>query len=232
MKAHLLYVEDDADLSFVTRDNLELHDYQITCCDNGKSALDLIRTDAFDLCILDVMLPEIDGFTLATEIRKVNQQVPILFLTAKSLPEDRLHGLRIGGDDFLTKPFSMEELLLKIDIFLKRRHLANPLPSGAIPIGRYVLDYSNLLLHLPGDSERRLTQKEADLLRLLSEKRNQVVRRSAILEAIWGEDDYFLGRSLDVFISRLRKYLKEDPDIRIENVHGIGFQFMCPEQRK
>lgn len=227
--AHILYVEDDLDLSFVTRDNLERQGYQITCCNDGKAAIDYVREQAFDLFILDVMLPEIDGFAIAAQIREKNQEVPILFLTARSLPEDRLKGLKIGGDDYLVKPFSMEELLLKISIFLKRRHIAQ-MPGGEIiRIGFFSLDYTNLVLDHPAAGRRRLTQKEADLLRLLALKRNQVLRRSIILEAVWGKDDYFLGRSLDVFITRLRKYLKADNAIRIENIHGIGFQLFCPD---
>jgi len=227
--AHILYVEDDLDLSFVTRDNLEMKGYRITCCNDGKLALQYVREQDFDLFILDVMLPETDGFEIAREIRKKNQEVPILFLTARSLPEDRLYGLRIGGDDYLVKPFSMEELLLKIHIFLKRRHIAQPAGTEMISIGYFSLDYSNLVLRHPETEDRRLTQKEADLLRLLSRNRNQVIKRSLILEAIWGKNDYFLGRSLDVFITRLRKYLKADNALRIENIHGIGFQFFCPD---
>jgi len=228
MKAHLLYVEDDASLSFVTRDNLEMNGYRITCCADGREAMAIVKTERFDLCILDVMLPEVDGFTIAKEIRKYDAEVPILFLSAKSLKEDRIEGLRIGGDDYLTKPFSIEELLLKVEIFLRRRHLVAPQSPKVSRIGRYVFDYTNLTLEENGEI-RRLTQREADLLRYLMSNRGQVIRRSAILEQIWGEDDYFLGRSLDVFISRLRKYLQKDEGIRIENVHGIGFQFVCPE---
>ncbi len=227
--AHILYVEDDLDLSFVTRDNLEMKGYKVTCCNDGKSALQFICEQDFDLFILDVMLPEIDGFEIAREIRIKNQEVPILFLTARSLAEDRLNGLRIGGDDYLVKPFSMEELLLKIHIFLKRRHIARIPGAEMIQIGHFILDYSNLVLRHPETEDRRLTQKEADLLRLLSRNRNRVLRRSLILEAVWGKDDYFLGRSLDVFITRLRKYLRADSALRIENIHGIGFQFFCPD---
>lgn len=228
MKAHLLYVEDDASLSFVTRDNLEMNGYRITCCSDGREAMEIVKKERFDLCILDVMLPEVDGFTIAKEIRKYDAEVPILFLSAKSLKEDRLEGLRIGGDDYLTKPFSIEELLLKVEIFLRRRHMVAPQMPKLMRIGRYLFDYTNLTLEQNGEL-RRLTQREADLLRYLMSNRGQVIRRSAILEQIWGEDDYFLGRSLDVFISRLRKYLQKDEEIRIENVHGIGFQFVCPE---
>lgn len=225
-KANLLYVEDDESLSFVTRDNLELHGYAVNYCESGQKALDLIHSgQKFDLCILDVMLPEVDGFTLAEEIRKRDEQVPIIFLTAKNLKQDKIHGLTIGADDYMTKPFSIEELLLKIDIFLRRSKYTTILKSNTpAHIGLYTFDYKNLLLEA-GDYSETLTQKEADLLKLLHENRNNVVKRSFILETIWGKDDYFLGRSLDVFISRLRKYLNQDERIKIENIHGVGFKF-------
>jgi DNA-binding response OmpR family regulator len=229
-KAHLLYVEDDESLSFVTRDNLELNGYEVTYCEDGKQAMETIRSNQrFDLCILDVMLPEVDGFTLAQEIRKRDDQVPIIFLTAKSMKQDKIHGLTIGADDYITKPFSIEELLLKIDIFLRRTKYTTILKSNTpVTIGYYAFDYKNLHLSC-GDYSETLTQKEADLLKLLHENRNQVVKRSFILETIWGKDDYFLGRSLDVFISRLRKYLNQDERIKIENIHGVGFKFRVDE---
>ncbi len=223
MKAHLLYVEDDESLSFVTRDNLELQGYQITACDDGEKALEIIRNQTFDLCILDVMLPEVDGFTLAEEIRKKDTEVPIIFLTAKSLKEDKIRGLKLGGDDYITKPFSIEELILKIEIFLKRSKIHTPVQETEFSIGQYHFDYKNLSLQL-NDTEKSLTQKEADLLRYFAEHKNEVLKRSDILEKIWGEDDYFMGRSLDVFISRLRKYLKGDENLKIENIHGVGFR--------
>ncbi len=223
MKAHLLYVEDDESLSFVTRDNLELQGYQITHCDNGQTALEVIKEKEFDLCILDVMLPEIDGFTIAEEIRKNNNEVPIIFLTAKSLKEDKIHGLKLGGDDYITKPFSIEELILKIEVFLKRSKINVPQEKASYDVGMFQLDYPNLALNQNGTT-KSLTQKEADLLKYLIENKNAVIKRSAILKSIWGEDDYFLGRSLDVFISRLRKYLKADDSVKIENIHGVGFR--------
>lgn len=226
MKAHLLYVEDDESLSFVTRDNLALQGYEITHCVNGKEALEKIHAQSFDLCILDVMLPEMDGFTLAQEIRAKNPHVPIIFLTAKSLKEDKLHGLKIGGDDYITKPFSIEELLLKIEIFLRRRNIHQPPAPTRYNFGEYEFDYENLQLARKGES-RTLTQKEADLLRFFLDHPNQVIKRATILEELWGEDDYFMGRSLDVFISRLRKYLGEDESLKIENIHGVGFKFRC-----
>ncbi len=228
-KAHILYVEDDQSLSFVTRDNLELQGYAITHCGDGQAALDTIREEQFDICILDVMLPQVDGFTIAKEIRKSDPHVPILFLTAKSLKEDRIHGLKLGADDYITKPFSIEELILKIEIFLRRSKVTQPAAQASlIQIGNYQFDYLNLTL-INNNESKRLTQKEADLLRFLSQHRNQVVKRSVILEQLWGEDDYFLGRSLDVFISRLRKYLRDDEHLRIENIHGVGFCFHVEE---
>lgn len=224
MKAHLLYVEDDASLGFVTRDNLEIQGYTVTHCFDGMSALDAAKIGHFDLCVLDVMLPEMDGFTLAQEIRRFNADIPIIFLTAKSLKEDKIKGLRIGADDYITKPFSIEELILKIEVFLRRRHIAVPAPVAHYRLGCYEFDYPNLLLTCNGQAET-LTQREADLLKFFLDQPNQVVKRSDILEKLWGEDDYFLGRSLDVFISRLRKYLRHDESLKIENIHGVGFRF-------
>lgn len=225
-KAHILYVEDDESLRFVTLDNLELSGYQVTFCEDGQKAMDVIRSgQKFDLCILDVMLPEVDGFDLAKAIRERDEQVPIIFLSAKSMKQDRIHGLSIGADDYMTKPFSIEELLLKIEIFLRRsRGVTVKSADQPVMIGKYYFDYKNLSLSAEGYAET-LTQKEADLLKLLFEHRNQVIKRSFILETIWGKDDYFLGRSLDVFISRLRKYLNLDESIKVENIHGVGFKF-------
>ncbi len=223
MKAHLFYVEDDESLSFVTRDNLELQGYSVTYCENGKQAMEKIRENNFDLCILDVMLPDTDGFTIAEEIRKFNTQVPIIFLTAKSMKEDRIRGLRLGADDYMTKPFSIEELILKVEIFLRRSKIATaPVPTY-LTVGNYLLDHKNLLLKF-GKQAKNLTQKEADLLKMFMENKNEVIKRSYILETLWGEDDYFLGRSLDVFISRLRKYLSQDERISVENIHSVGFR--------
>ncbi len=224
MKAHLLYVEDDASLGFVTRDNLELQGYEVTHFADGQSAIEAIENHKFDLCILDVMLPGVDGFAIAEEIRKYDTQVPIIFLTAKSLKEDKIKGLKLGADDYITKPFSIEELILKIEVFLRRRTIVAPNAAKNYRFGTYKFDYDNLDLSHNGDS-KSLTQREADLLKLFLEQPNQVIKRSDILERLWGEDDYFLGRSLDVFISRLRKYLKQDESLKIENIHGVGFRF-------
>jgi two-component system, OmpR family, response regulator VicR len=225
MKAHLLYVEDDESLSFVTRDNLESQGYKITYCANGQQALDIIRRESFDLCILDVMLPGVDGFTIAEAIRQTDTQVPIIFLTARSLKEDRLHGLKLGADDYLTKPFSIEELILKIEIFLRRSKISGPSTQTSFMMGIYTFDYKNLILKAEGFN-KVLTQREADLLYLLFQHKNEVIKRNVILEKLWGEDDFFMGRSLDVFISRLRKYLSKDEGLRVENIHGVGFRFV------
>ncbi len=225
--AHLLYVEDDASLGFVTRDNLERHGYRVTHCLDGTAALDVFRSQSFDLCVLDVMLPGTDGFSLASEIRKSDLDIPILFLTAKSLEEDRIQGLRLGADDYIVKPFSIEELILKIEVFLRRRNILKPAPQDVYSLAGFTFDYPNLTLRRP-DATISLTQREADLLRLFADQPNTVIKRADILRQLWGEDDYFLGRSLDVFISRLRKYLQSEETLRIENIHGVGFRFHTP----
>ena len=223
-KPQILYVEDDVYLSFVTKDNLELKGYAITFCKDGKEALEAFQSKSFDLCILDVMLPEMDGYTLARKIREVNEHLPIIFLSAKSLKEDRIAGLVAGGDDYITKPFSIEELSLKIEVFLKRSRVSgsNKLNRGETSIGDYIFDNLNLLLKHK-DTSHRLTSREAELLKYLVDNKNKVVKKEEILNEVWGNDSYFNSRSLDVFVSRLRKYLKEDKAIHINNVHGIGF---------
>lgn len=223
----ILYVEDDPNLGFVTKDNLELEGYEIVHFQDGKEAWKSFSKERYDLCLLDVMLPELDGFSLAEKIRKQNLQVPIIFLTAKTMQEDRITGLKIGGDDYVTKPFSIEELSLRIRIFLKRKEV-NKIVGGVgnWKIGVYTFDYQQLTIQSATKIEQ-LTHREAEVLKFLCERKNQVIKRDEILTAIWGRDDYFLGRSLDVFVTRLRKMLAEDTSIKIENVHGIGFRFAC-----
>lgn len=221
-KNRIFYVEDDETLSFITRDQLEEQGYEVHHFADGKSALESFKVGFFDLAILDIMLPNVDGFTIAEKIRQVDEAIPVLFLSAKSLEEDRLKGFQIGGDDYLTKPFSMEELIYKIKVFLKRSVLkdtANPV----VNLGQFTLDSINLKLERNGNVQD-LTAKEADLLLLLIQNKNQTVRREDILIKLWGKNDYFLGRSLDVFISRLRKYLDADSSINIETVRGVGFR--------
>jgi len=228
----LLYVEDDESLRFVTQDNLEIAGYTVIGIGDGAEAKKQIEEGLeFDIAILDVVLPGVDGFAVAEAIRERDAEVPVLFLSAKSLKEDRLRGLRIGADDYLTKPFNIEELVLKVDIFLRRRHLAER-PPEELKVGRFAVDMANLELTdtIEKGEARRLTQRELDLLALFARSPNRVLKRSDILIKIWGSDDYFLGRSMDVFISRLRKYLRADERVSIENVHGVGFRLNAPEE--
>lgn len=218
----ILYVEDDLSLSFVTRDQLKKNGYEVISSDNGNEAFQIFKTTNFDICILDVMLPEMDGFALAKKIREINNQIPILFLTARSMQEDKIEGLKLGGDDYMTKPFNIEELCLKIEVFLKRKEILKE-PEKYYKIGAYKLDVKEQMLNL-GVEERPLTLKETKLLSLLCQKKNSIIKRENILIDLWGKNDYFLGRSLDVFISRLRKYLKKDKNIYIENIRGVGFK--------
>ena len=221
-RAKILLVEDDANLGFVVKDNLEMEGFAVTLYDDGEKGWQGFAGGTFDLCILDVMLPRKDGFELARAIRQRNETVPILFLTAKSMKEDRIAGFKTGADDYLTKPFSIEELVLRIEVFLRRSGHGQA-AGNVYPLGDLVLDYQNLVLRGKGGASG-ITQREADLLRLFCTHRDQVLRREDILRRIWGDDDYFMGRSLDVFISRLRKYLREDPRLEIQNVHGVGFR--------
>ncbi len=224
-KACILYVEDDLTLSFITRDNLKLKGYEVDFADDGLSALEMIGNRAYDLFILDVMLPKMDGFTLAAKIRETNVDTPIIFLTARSLTEDRIQGLQLGADDYITKPFSIEELVLKIEVFLRRSRII-PLENNrktVITLGEFLFDISNQLLSFSGKNQT-LTYRECELLKLFAENLNQIVKREQILLKVWGNDQYFSSRSLDVFISRIRKLLKSDPSIKIENIHNIGYR--------
>lgn len=227
--AKILYVEDDRNLGFVTRDSLEEEGFEIDHYIDGKEAYKAFQKDKYDLCLLDVMLPELDGLSLAEKIRDQNNQVPIIFLTAKSMQEDRIAGLKIGGDDYITKPFSIEELVLRIKVFLKRNKIIEENDGPAFyQIGIYRFIWDELKLYAE-EEEQKLTHREAEVLKFLSQRMNSVVKREDILTEIWGRDDYFLGRSLDVFITRLRKMLSKDTDVKIENIHGVGFRLSCIE---
>ncbi len=222
MGARILLVEDDPSLGFVIKDNLMMKGYDTTLCIDGQQGLEIFQDYDFDLCILDVMMPKKDGFTLAQNIREKNSNIPILFITAKTMLEDKVAGFTAGGDDYIVKPFSMEELYLRIEVFL-RRSSNQPSPAASYKLGQYTFDCLNLaLLHPKG--QKVLTQKEAEVLKLLCQNKDHVLKREEILKAVWGDDDYFMGRSLDVFISKLRKYLKEDPSVEIANYHGVGFR--------
>ncbi|HAM97074.1 MAG TPA: DNA-binding response regulator [Marinilabiliales bacterium] len=221
----LLYVEDDKSLAFVTRDNLQQFGYKVIHFENGQTALSNLTSYKFDLCLLDIMMPKMDGFELAKRIREINHDVPILFLSAKAGVDDRIQGFKLGADDYLTKPFSMEELRLKIEVFLKRNRVWNQSKnmSNQLKIGNSILDYQNQLLY-SGAVQTKLTLRETLLLEHLFSHANQIVKREDILMRIWGDDSYFNGRSLDVFVSRIRKYLSGDTSIEIENIRSIGFR--------
>jgi DNA-binding response OmpR family regulator len=220
----ILLVEDDPSLGFVIKDNLSMKGYHVTLCSDGEEGENTFLNQLFHLCIFDVMLPKVDGFTLARSVRQKDKNIPILFLTAKALMEDKLEGFQTGADDYITKPFSLEELLCRIEVFLRRTQYTSLAGADAFSIGKFEFDHTNLSLKINGESQKALTQKEAEVLKLLYVNRERVLKREEILKHIWGDDDYFMGRSMDVFISKLRKYLKEDPSVQIVNYHGVGFR--------
>lgn len=224
-KAKILLVEDDPTLGFVVKDNLEVNGYEVTHASDGESGWQLYMKHNFDMCVLDVMLPKRDGIWLASQIRKKNESVPILLLTAKSMDDDKIAGFKSGADDYITKPFNMQELLLRIEVFLKRTRRKDDDTPNELKIGNLNFNYRDLMLY--NDEERQqLTQREADLLRYLALNPNRVLKREEILMNVWGKEDYFLGRSMDVFITKIRKHLKEQPGVELQTIHGIGFKFM------
>ena len=231
-KGRILYVEDDLTLSFVTRDNLEMRGYSVDSCEDGITALEKIISQPYDICVLDVMLPKMDGFMLARKIREFNQAIPIIFLTARSTSEDKIYGLQQGGDDYITKPFSIEELVLKIEIFLKRSkiELRQEVMNESFAIGIFTFSPINLRLSNNG-SNQDLTHRESLLLEYLVKHRNKAVKREEILKSVWGNDHFFSSRSMDVFISRLRKMLKSDPMIKIESIHNVGYRLLIDESK-
>ena len=221
----ILLIEDDPNLGLITQEALEIHGFKVTLCKDGKEGLACFIKDRFELCLIDVMLPVKDGFTLAEDIRKMDQKIPLIFLTAKCLKEDRIKGFQAGGDDYITKPFSMEELVLRIRAVLRRMNDLGTSDGNQIyKVGCFLFDYPHYLLK-NDEEERKLTFKEAELLRLLLLHQNQILDRELALDHIWGEASYFTSRSMDVYISKLRKYLKDDPRIDIANIHGRGFKF-------
>ena len=228
----ILLVEDDPNLLMVLQDFLELSMYEVTTAADGVEGLAAFNNNEFHLCILDVMLPKLDGFSLADKIRKSNKQIPIIFLTAKSLKEDKLKGFEHGCDDYITKPFSTEELNLRIKAIIRRCSRGGYLQEEKLhkvhKIGDFTLDAANLVLH-SSFGDQTLTRKEAALLELLCEHKNQILTRNEAQEKVWGDSDYFIGRSMDVFIVKLRKYLKEDPKVSIINVHGVGFRLIVKD---
>ena len=199
--------------------------YEVTTVENGALALEAVKTNAYDIVLMDLMMPEMDGFTLAKEIREIDKKVPILFLTAKSMKEDKLEGFAIGADDYLTKPFSMEELLARINAILRRVERRDANEDALLMVGKIKYEPELRLLHL-AEGVKKLTTKENQILKLLVKNENEILDRQATLRAIWGDDNYFNGRSMDVYIAKLRKLLKEDEAIEIMNVHGKGFKFL------
>ncbi len=223
----VLLAEDDRNLGSLLRNYLEAKGYSTTLCVNGEEATGMFSEKEFDFCILDIMMPVKDGFTVASEIRAVNKKIPILFLTAKALQEDKLRGFEAGADDYITKPFSMEELLMRMQAILRRTEDAskNPPPDNIFTLGGYTFDYNRQALMFR-NKEQKLTSKEAGLLRLLCVHANEVLDRSTALKEIWNDDSYFNARSMDVYIVKLRKYLKNDPRVELINVHGVGFKLV------
>jgi len=226
----ILLAEDDPNLGMLLQDYLQLKGkFEVVLCQDGDEALKAFNNNHFDMCIFDVMMPKKDGFTLGRDIRRINPHVPIIFATAKTMIEDKAEAYNLGGDDYITKPFRIEELLLRINALLKRvsdpeKTEASDLPSK-FEIGTYKFDYTAQLI-TNVDSQQKLSTKEAELLRLLCLKKNEVLTREEALISIWHDDNYFNGRSMDVFLSKLRKYLKEDPKVEIINVHGKGYKLL------
>jgi DNA-binding response OmpR family regulator len=225
----ILYVEDDETLSFITTDNLNRKGFDVVNAVDGVQAFELFSNDTFDICLFDVMLPKMDGFDLAHKVRSVNKEIPILFITAKTMPEDRIKGLLLGADDYIVKPYNIDELILRIRVFLKRRKIIDhETENQNIKIGKAIFNLENLALKV-GSKKNILTYREAELLKFFIENKNTVVTRERILNVLWGENDYFAGRSLDVFITRLRKYFKSTSGVTFENKHGVGFIFKVIE---
>lgn len=228
---NILLAEDDLNLGILLVDFLETENLNVKLCKDGQMALNAFEKKAFDLCLLDLMMPKVDGFTLAKSIRAKDKNIPIIFITAKSLKEDKLKAYDLGGDDYITKPFDEEELLWKIKAILRRiPSMEEVIPKDIISIGKYKFDYKNQSLVF-GDTSKRMTEKETNILKYLCDHQNNIIKREEMLMELWGENDYFLGRSLDVFITKMRKYLKEDATLSIENVFGVGFIFNVPANK-
>ncbi len=227
----ILLVEDDFNLGFVIQDSLKSEGFKVHLAKDGKEGLLQFNKEKYDLCLLDVMMPKKDGFSLAEDIRKTDSEVPIVFLTARGLAEDKIKGFKLGADDYITKPFSNEELVLRIKAILKRhpQMQEQSADKSKIDIGKYIFDFANYELKFE-EKKRKLTKREAELLKLFCEHRGQLLERELIANMIWGDDSYFVGRSMDVFITKLRKYLSDDPALSIINVHGVGFRLEGAEE--
>lgn len=225
-KYNLLLVEDDLNLGQILNEYLMMKGYNVTLCRDGEAGLKAFKSRKFDLCILDIMMPRKDGFALAHEIREIDKQIPFIFLTAKSMKEDAIQGLKLGADDYITKPFSMEELLLRLKAILKRAYQpAAPTGQRLYRFGKFEFDAERQTLASNGKMTK-LTTKESELLRLLCQHKNRTLDRSMALKSIWREDSYFNARSMDVYITKLRKYLRDDETIQILTMHGQGFKLI------
>ncbi|UOG76402.1 response regulator transcription factor [Hymenobacter tibetensis] len=223
--ATVLLVEDEAALALIIKDSLEMRGFTVQHAADGEQGLRLFRQQTPDIVVADIMLPRLDGFSLGEQLRRDNKTVPLIFLTARSQPADVVRGFELGGNDYLKKPFSMDELVVRMQALLQRTAAATSAPSEALRIGRYVFAYTQQKLRL-GDSEIQLTNREAELLKRLYDHRNQVLERSTVLLDLWGHDHFFNGRSLDVFVTRLRRYLRDDPQVQILNVRSIGYKLI------
>ena len=227
----VLLLEDDVNLGLVLQEHLQMNGFAVTLCANGEEGMAEFIRGAFDLCLVDIMMPKKDGFTFAREVRSQNQQVPLIFLTAKAMKEDKITGFRIGCDDYLTKPFSVEELLLRIEAVLRRSSSASTaVGTVQFQVGSYTFDYQRQVLRR-GSVDVRMTPTESELLRLLCANLNRTLDRDKALREIWGNESYFSGRSMDVFISKLRKYLKDDPSVEILSIHGKGYKLLVTSPR-
>lgn len=225
--ARIFLVEDDLSFGSVLKSYLEINDFSVDLVDDGKMAIDVFRRGVYDLCILDVMLPHVDGFTIAAEVRSINSVIPIIFLTAKKLKEDLLRGYGVGADDYITKPFDTDILLCKIKAIISRRDIQDG-SRDIYEIGKFIFNARLRTLTI-GNNERKLSPKEGQLLEMLAMAPNALVSREAALKKIWGADDYFTARSMDVYVTKLRKYLGDDQQIALKNIHGSGFQLVVGE---
>jgi DNA-binding response OmpR family regulator len=223
-KSKILLAEDDLSLGYVIKDSLVEAGYEVVLCPDGRTAIEKFDKESFDICLLDVMMPNQDGFTVLKWIRQHSDQVPILMITAKSLEEDRIYGFESGADDYICKPFSMKELLMRIDVFFRRTKKLYSEKPFKFEIGTITFFFNENRL-VSAQHVDKITQREAELLLFLCENPNRILTRKEILMQVWGDDDFYLGRSMDVFITKLRKYLKADPSIFLETIHGKGFRF-------
>ena len=224
----VLFVEDDPNLGVLLKENLVNKGYDVVWCKDGSSGVEMFASQKFSLCIFDVMLPNTDGFELAKQVRNMDEHVPIIFLTARSMHEDKMKGFEIGCDDYITKPFSTQELCMRMNAILKRVQSKPITKAKVLSLGKFTFDYSKMLLQI-ADESTKLSSKESELLYILGINKNELVPRNTILEKVWGNDDYFSAKSMDVYISKIRKMLKGDADIEILNAYGIGFKLIINE---